>query len=276
MSSNPSTDILAVQQAEAILQWYLENGVDEALAEAPIDRLAVKPILTTILPKEIPQEKPVASAVTGTPEAKAEALKLAASANTLDELKSAILSFDGLALKKTAMKMVFASGNPEASIMVIGDAPEAEDDRLGTPFSGEMGQLTDKMFGAIGLSREGADKEKSIYLTNVLNWRPPGNRSPHATEIELSIPFLQRHIELVKPKFIYIMGGVAAKAVLGSDQTIGKLRGQTHTVQWEGFECPALVSFHPSFLLRSPLKKRDAWEDLQGLKAKLFPDMPSA
>lgn len=265
------TDILAVQQAEAILQWYLENGVDEPMSSAPVDRLAFKPLV----PKEIATEKaaPVqamaSTPVSGTPEAKAEAVRLMSEANTLDDLKAAILKFEGLALKKTAMNMVFAAGNPSASIMVIGDAPEAEDDRAGIPFSGEVGQLTDKMFSAIGLNRNGTTPEDSIYLTNVLNWRPPGNRSPLPAEIELSLPFLRRHIELVKPKIIYLMGAVASKAVLESDLTITKLRGKAHIVQWDGFECPALVSFHPSFLLRSPLKKKEAWEDLQALKALL-------
>lgn len=254
-----ATDVLAVQQAEAILQWYLENGVDEPMSSSPVDRLAFKPIAL----KEELAAKPVAAApiitsapVSGTPEAKAEAMRLVSEAKTLDDLKAAILKFDGLSLKKTAMNMVFASGNPSSSVMVIGDAPEAEDDRAGVPFSGEVGQLTDKMFGAIGLTRE------TMYLTNVLNWRPPGNRTPVAAEIELSIPFIRRHIELVKPKVIYLMGGVASKAILGSDLAITKLRGKTHTVQWEGYECPAMVSYHPSFLLRSPLKKKEAWEDL--------------
>lgn len=267
-----ATDILAVQQAEAILQWYLENGVDEPMSSEPVDRLAFKPLIM----KDIAPEKPVAqqqsmasAPVSGTPEAKAEAIRLVSEANTLDELKAAIQKFDGLSLKKTAMNMVFAAGNPSSSVMVIGDAPEAEDDRAGIPFSGEVGQLTDKMFSAIGLSRTGATPEASIYLTNVINWRPPGNRTPVANEIELSLPFIRRHIELVKPKVIYLMGGVASKAVLGSDLTITKLRGKTHTVQWDGFECPALVTFHPSFLLRSPLKKKEAWEDLQALKALL-------
>lgn len=267
-----ATDILAVQQAEAILQWYLDNGVDEPMSSAPVDRLAFKPLI----PKDLAIEKPVVAQamaapvmVSGTPEAKAEAIRLVGEANTLDELKAAILKFEGLSLKKTAMNMVFAAGNPSASVMIIGDAPEAEDDRAGIPFSGEVGQLTDKMFSAIGLSRTGETPEASIYLTNVLNWRPPGNRSPLAAEIELSLPFIRRHIELVKPKIIYLMGGVASKAILGSDLAIGKLRGKTHTVQWDGYECPALVSFHPSFLLRSPLKKREAWDDLQALKALL-------
>jgi uracil-DNA glycosylase family 4 len=100
------------------------------------------------------------------------------------------------------------------------------------------------------------------YVTNVLNWRPPGNRSPLVPEIELSLPFIRRHIELVKPRVIFLMGGVACKAILGSDLAIGKMRGKTHIVKWDDFECPSMVSFHPSFLIRSPLKKKEAWEDL--------------
>jgi len=263
-----ATDILAVQQAEAILQWYLENGVDEAMSSTPVDRLAFKPIVIAEAPSVAVKETaaaPISAPVSGTPEAKAEAIRILADVKTLDELKAAIISFEGLALKKTAMNMVFSSGNAGASIMVIGDAPEAEDDRAGIPFSGEVGQLTDKMFAAIGLSRADADATKSIYLTNVLNWRPPGNRSPLAAEIELSIPFIRRHIELIKPKVIYLMGGVASKAILGSDLAITKLRGKVHTVKWGDFECPAMVSYHPSLLIRSPLKKKEAWDDLQAL-----------
>ena len=251
-------EILATQHAEAILQWYIDNGVDETVLDEPVNRLAVKAMPIEIV-KAVPQTAPI---VSGTPETKKEAIKLAALATTLDELKLAILNFDGLSLKKTAMNMVFASGNPSAPIMVIGDAPETEDDRVGIPFSGEVGILTDKMFGAIGLSRHADDASKSIYLTNVLNWRPPGNRSPLTPEIELSLPFIRRHIELVKPKVIFLMGGVACKAILGSDLSIGKLRGKTHAVKWDEFECPCMVSFHPSFLIRSPLKKKEAWEDL--------------
>ena len=270
MSANRVTDILAVQHAEAILQWYLDNGVDEAVVTEPVDRLAMKP-----LPKfddepkaaEMPV-KAVAPTI-GAVEAKADALKLVESVTTLEELKTVISAFEGLALKKTAMKMVFADGSPSASVMVISDAPEAEDDRLGVPFSGEVGQLTDKMFAAIGLSRSETDAAKSIYLTNILNWRPPGNRSPQAAEIEISMVFLRKHIELIKPKVIYLMGAVASRAVLETEQTVTKLRGTQHSVKVGDFECPAFVSFSPSFLLKSPLKKREAWEDLQALKAHL-------
>jgi len=261
---------LAPQYSEAVLQWYIDNGVDEAMSDKPIDRLSSKSeiFFNPIQPKSDKEEKfvnPVVQ-VSGTPESKIEAIKLATNAASLEELKLAIMGFEGLSLKKTATNMVFADGPSQSHIMVIGDAPEAEDDRAGIPFSGEIGALANKMFAAIGLYRQETDPAKSIYLTNVLNWRPPGNRSPTIAEIELSIPFIRRHIELIKPKVIYLMGGVASKAVLQSDLAIGKLRGKTHFVKWDDFECPAMVSFHPSFLIRSPLKKKEAWEDLLLLK----------
>ncbi len=261
------TDILAPQHARAIMEWYLENGVDEIVSSSPVNRLLAKETPKEVVqfaPSSAPLSVPLPLTISGTPELKIEAMRLASAATTLDELKSAILGFEGLSLKKTAMNMVFSSGNAAAPIMVVGDAPEAEDDRAGQAFSGEVGQLTDKMFGAIGLGRDG------IYLTNVLNWRPPGNRSPLAAEIELSLPFLHRHIELVKPKFLFLMGGVASKSLLGVDDTIGKLRGKIHVVAIGEFSCPALVTYHPSFLLRSPLKKREAWDDLLLLKEQVL------
>ena len=153
--------------------------------------------------------------------------------------------------------------------LIARDAPEAEDDREGVPFSGEMGQLTDKMFAAIGLTRGADSAEQAIYLTNVLNWRPPGNRTPLAAEIEISLPFLRRHIALIRPKILYLMGGLASKALFGTDETVGKLRGKQHVFTCGDFSCPALVSYHPTFLLKSPLKKREAWDDLQALKGCL-------
>lgn len=262
-----ASDITAPQYSAAVLQWYLDNGVDELMDSAPVNRLAEKVLVEEKPSKQIISKETV---MVSSSDLKAEAAKLANAAQTLDELKVAIQLFEGLTIKKTAMNMVFATGNPSATVMVIGDAPESEDDRAGVPFSGEVGALTDKMFGAIGLSRSDAEPTKSIYLTNVMSWRPPGNRTPNAGEIDLSSPFIRRHIELVKPKVIYLMGGVAAKAVLGSDLSIGKLRGKLHQVTWDGFDCPAMVSYHPSFLLRSPTKKREAWEDLLLLKEKFL------
>lgn len=260
-----SGNILSVQHAEAILQWYLDNGVDEVMAADPVDRLAPKPVIVAA-PASAAVTMPAVMPVSGTPETKAEAVRVAAAAETLEDLKAALQAFDGLGIKKTAMNLVFGSGNPRASVMVIGDAPEAEDDRAGVPFSGEMGQLTDKMFAAIGLDRKAEAAEQAIYLTNVLNWRPPGNRTPLVAEIEISLPFLHRHIALIRPKILYLMGGLASKALLGTDETVGKLRGKQHVFTCGDFSCPALVSYHPTFLLKSPLKKREAWDDLQALK----------
>lgn len=258
-------EVFAVQHAEAILQWYLENGVDEALSSSPVDRLASRPEPLSAGIQVIPQTPPPNSVVmTGTPESKAEAIRLAAAATTLEELKEAIANFDGLPLKKTAMNLVFSSGHPSARVMVIGDAPETDDDRGGEAFSGQVGQLTDKMFAAIGLDRN------SVYLTNVLNWRPPGNRSPSPAEIELSLPFLHRHIALAKPEYLFVMGGVASKTLLMTDEAMGKLRGKIHKVKIGDTDFSALVTYHPSFLLRSPSKKREAWSDLLLLKQQLL------
>lgn len=256
-------EIFAVQHAEAILQWYAENGVDEVVSATPVDRLVAKIVVVDTQKREAQNEVAAPKAITGTPEAKAEAERLCTDAQSLDDLKAAIIKFDGLAIKKTAMNLVFSSGNPKAKIMVIGDAPEADDDRAGEAFSGEVGALTDKMFAAIGLNRD------TVYLTNVLNWRPPGNRSPLGAEIDISLPFLQRHIALVKPDILFLMGAVAAKSVLGQDATIGKLRGKWNTVTIGGHDYPALATYHPSYLLRTPLKKRESWEDLQMLKERI-------
>lgn len=275
MSELPTA--MTAEYAAAVLQWYSENGVDEALSDAPVDRLAPKPVAAqksepatqyqSALPPEKVKAQAAPVALAANSELKAEALALASAAQNLEGLKAAIAGFEGLSLKKTAMNLVFADGNPDAAIMVIGDAPEAEDDRSGLPFCGEMGQLTDKMFGAIGRVRAGNEAGNSIYLTNLLNWRPPGNRSPLPIEIELSLPFLLRHIELKRPKIIYLMGGVVSKALLETNEAIGKLRGKTHTLKIGEVEFPVIASYHPNFLLKSPLKKRDAWEDLQMLAA---------
>lgn len=271
MSELPTA--MTTEYAAAVLQWYSENGVDEALSATPVDRLAPKPVVLsqTSAVAALPSEKAKVAAapvsLAANSELKAEALSLATLASTLADLRAAMMRFEGLSLKKTAMNLVFADGNPEATVMVIGDAPEADDDRSGLPFCGEAGQLTDKMFAAIGRSRAGDAADNSIYLTNLLNWRPPGNRSPLPIEIELSMPFLLRHIELKHPKVIYLMGGLVSKALLETGDAIGKLRGKSHTLKIGEVEYPVIASYHPNFLLKSPAKKREAWEDLQALAA---------
>lgn len=182
-----------------------------------------------------------------------EAEKLASACETLNDLKSAIQNFDGLSLKKTATHIVFADGNPESKIMVIGDTPHTADDRNGKPFTDVDGQLLDKIFACIHHDRT------NLYLTNILNWRPPGNRTPTPEEIALSAPFLKRHIELINPDMIVCLGGVPAQILLGSKESISRLRGKFHDYN----DTTKLVAtYHPSSLLKTPLQKKKVWEDM--------------
>jgi uracil-DNA glycosylase len=200
----------------------------------------------------------------GTSEAAASARELAAAATTLDELKDAIARFEGLSLKATATNLVFADGNPEARLMLIGEAPGAEEDRRGLPFVGAAGQLLDRMLAAIGHDRTNS------YITNIVNWRPPGNRKPSPAEMALCQPFIDRHIALVNPALIVLLGDTAAKTLTNRTEGITRLRGKWFT--WpkpDGGTIPVLPTFHPAFLLRSPSQKREAWMDLLTAKRKL-------
>ena len=205
---------------------------------------------------------------------RARAISLAGAAQTLDELRAAIAEFDGIQIRRHATHLVFADGNPKARIMVVGEAPGADEDRLGKPFVGVSGQLLDRMFQAIGLSRQAEDPVQSLYISNILNWRPPGNRTPTPAEIDLSLPFIERHIALVNPDILFFAGGVATKALLATSEGITKLHGRwvDYTPQTPvGPDHPvrALPSYHPSFLLRTPLKKREAWGDLLTIQAAI-------
>jgi len=200
----------------------------------------------------------------GTSEGIATARELAAAAQTLDELKDAIAKFEGLSLKATATNLVFADGNPEARLMLIGEAPGAEEDRRGLPFVGAAGQLLDRMLAAIGHDRTNS------YITNIVNWRPPGNRKPSPAEMALCQPFIDRHIALVNPALIVLLGDTAAKTLTNRTEGITRLRGKWFTwARPEGGTIPLLPTFHPAFLLRSPSQKREAWMDLLTAKRKL-------
>lgn len=182
---------------------------------------------------------------------------LAASCNSLKELEEALRGFDGCPLKETAINLCFADGNPAATTMLIGEAPGAQEDRQGKPFVGPSGQLLDRMLGTIGLDRT------KVYITNVIYWRPPGNRSPTAAEIAICQPFLERQIDLIRPKLLVFVGGIAARALLGMTQGVTKLRGRpfTYSTRQDG-DIPAIVMFHPAYLLRQPAQKRFSWRDL--------------
>jgi DNA polymerase len=174
-----------------------------------------------------------------------------------------VRAFEGLALRETATNLVFGDGNPNARVMIVGEAPGADEDRQGLPFVGVSGQLLDRMLACIGLDRS------QFYITNMLHWRPPGNRKPTTAEITASLPFVERQIELVAPQILVPVGGTAASTLLGASEGITKLRGRWRLYQRPGLEIPALATYHPAFLLRQPGLKRDAWHDLLEIKNKL-------
>ncbi len=252
------------------LRWYLDAGVDECVGEVAANRFAA-PLAPTAPPASLAARQPVvsedrpASSKPAAAPPRPAAPSIAAGAKTLDELKAALLSLEGCALKSTATQLVFADGNPEAKVMFIGEAPGADEDRIGRPFVGQAGRLLDKMLGSIGLDRDKA------YITNLLVWRPPGNRTPTPQEVALLLPFLERHIELVDPELVVLLGGTAAQAVLAKSEGITKLRGKWFDYATPGLVRPvhALATFHPAYLLRQPAQKREAWRDLLMLRRKL-------
>jgi DNA polymerase len=198
-------------------------------------------------------------------EAAQSARQLAAGAETVAALATLVAGFDGCGLKRTATNTVFADGNPAAAVMIIGEGPGADEDRIGRPFVGRAGQLLDRMLAAIQLDRE------SVHITNVVYWRPPGNRTPTTAEIASCLPFVLRHIAVVHPKILVLAGGTAANALLPGGQGITRLRGRWFDLEIPGLAepVPTLPMFHPSFLLRTPERKREAWHDLLALRARL-------
>lgn len=185
--------------------------------------------------------------------------------HTLPDLRALMEGFEACALRGTATNLVFADGNPQSRVMLIGEAPGADEDRQGKPFVGASGQLLDRMLATIGLDRS------NVYISNIIPWRPPGNRTPTALEVSQCLPFIRRHIELVRPEVIVLLGGVATKALLDNPTGITRLRGQ-----WQAFQAPALPApvpvlptYHPAFLLRAPAQKKFAWRDLLALRSHL-------
>jgi len=267
-------DPLDTYTALALLRWYVEMGADEAIDAKPVNRFAPPPVGETraeVAPMVRPQ--PARAVATSPPAALAESLgeaaqsarRLAASAETVEALAAMVAGFDGCSLKRTATNTVFADGNPAGPVMIIGEGPGADEDRIGRPFVGRAGQLLDRMLAAIGLDRS------SVTITNVVYWRPPGNRTPTAAEIASCLPFVLRHIALVNPKVLVLCGGTAAGALLPQGQGITRLRGRWFDLAVPGLDqpVPTLPMFHPSFLLRTPERKREAWRDLLSLRARL-------
>ncbi len=269
----------------AALRLQLDWGADEALLDAALDRTvprlaapalapALAPGLAAAGPDAAPgtprpaPPRPGARPTLLAPPAASRAAELAAGATPLAEVQAAMAGFDGSTRRETATNLVFADGTAGAPLMLVGEAPGADEDRLGRPFVGVSGQLLDRMLASVGLSRDGG-----CYITNILPFRPPGNRTPTDAEIALFLPFVLRHIALARPRRLLLLGGVSAKALLGAKDGITRLRGRWREVMIDKESTlPALATLHPAYLLRNPLAKRDAWADLLLLRRTLDGD----
>ena len=267
------TDGLAHNPA-ALLRWYIDAGVDECIGDAPVDRLAKRAGVQAVPPVTMPAPAPVAARAAPPPaaalpadtDAIASAVRSAHAASSVAELRAAVECYDGCGLKKFASRTVFADGNPAAPVMFVGEAPGADEDRQGLPFVGVSGKLLDRMLASIGLARQ-----TNAYITNIVFWRPPGNRAPTDEEIACCLPFVRRHIELVDPQVLVLVGGMSAKTLLGKPTGITRLRGHWYEYETPGLSrpVPTTALFHPAYLLRSPDQKRFAWRDLISIKQKL-------
>lgn len=248
------------------LNWLVEAGADEAIAEQPVNRLVAKaqiaPLPAAIPARPVPARAPAPLPLEG--DAIGTAQAAAAAATSLAELKAALEAFDGCALKRTATNTVFADGVAEGRVMLIGEAPGRDEDRIGKPFVGRAGQLLDKMLASIAL-----DRKSNAYITNVINWRPPDNRDPTPEEAAACLPFLRRHIELAQPKLIILLGAVAARHVVGVTDGIMRLRGRWLEYRIGDVMVPLMPTLHPAYLLRQPAHKKLAWRDLQAIRDKM-------
>ena len=263
----------------ALLKWYVDHGLDETIGEEAIDRFAALPPPAATPPPITPPRTAAPTPIRApapppavrapvpleSPQLVEDARELALRCTTIAELEEAVRAFEGCALKRTAKTTVFADGVPGAPVMIVGEAPGADEDRLGKPFVGVSGQLLDRMFDAIGMGRQ-----RDLYITNILFWRPPGNRTPTLAEQAICLAFTRRHVELSKPKVLVLAGGTAAKAMLDTTEGIMRLRGKWTTLQLDdGTEVSTMPTFHPAYLLRTPASKRQSWLDLLAIDQKL-------
>ena len=284
MSDNTRDESLAV------LRWLIDAGADEAVSEAPVNRFAPTggntPLPSASVFAKAPADKSrtppaskervaaptIAPAKTSSSAqtvslstAPGAARALAQSCTTLAELKAAVMNFEGCELKRSATNTVFADGDPSGRIMLIGEAPGRDEDIQGLPFVGRAGKLLDRMLAEIGLDR------RKVYITNVLNWRPPQNREPSPEEAATCLPFLHRHIELADPKLMILLGAVSVRHVLGLTEGITRVRGKWNLYQSVGLNraIPVMPTLHPAYLLRQPAAKRLAWRDLLAVTEKM-------
>jgi uracil-DNA glycosylase len=271
MSGHSAMTLESAPTIQQLLTFYLETGVDCALTDEPVDRLADADLVST--GSQTPATRRL-TAATAVPAARAEtvlppeaailsAREAARTAPTLEDLRALLESFEGCALKSTATRLVFADGSPQARIMFVGEAPGREEDLEGLPFVGRSGKLLDRMLGAIGLDRTNA------YIANVIPWRPPGNRTPTPQETQICLPFIQRQIELVNPEVLVTLGNPSTQTLLGKREGIMKTRGKWFDYDTGTRVIRAMATFHPAYLLRSPSYKRLAWQDLRAIAKAL-------
>lgn len=277
--------------AVGFLKWCIEIGDDEPIGEVTVDRFELNPREDNGMQQGDAPDRPspanrakvdpdrarpivrrggsrMASdrqpAPDGRPDAAiSDASSAASGSGTLESLRQALSQYEHCELKRMAQNLVFSDGFPSALVMIIGEAPGADEDRLGRPFVGRAGRLLDRMFAEIDLSRKEASPERSLYITNILPWRPPGNRNPNSDEIAMMLPFIQRHVKLAEPKLLVLMGNISCNAFLGQG-AITRRHGNWH--EWQGI--PVMPMFHPAYLLRNPVAKGGAWIDL--LKIRSF------
>lgn len=268
--------------AVALMTWYLQAGVDETVGEVAIDRYALRddpgaaqqapppsvPDRAPTPPPAAPAPRPAIRSASASPTAEravGDAIHAVADAASIHDIHAALEAFEGCALKRTATNLVLARGSAQARVVLVGEAPGAEEDRRGLPFVGTSGQLLDKMLQSVGLD------ERDVMITNTVFWRPPGNRPPSQSETAACQPFLRRLLELVDPEVVVALGGPASQALLGRAEAVTRLRGRWFPLQTLGLSRPAqaTVTFHPAYLLRSPAQKRLAWRDLLAIRRKL-------
>ncbi len=249
-----------------ILQWNVESGADEIISETPGNLYTVTKLQSPVCAAPSPAVTIEQTAATNSETSCNPQTNICLdNISTLDELRQTMKSFTGCPLKTTAMNLVFSDGCPQAKLMIIGEAPGADEDRMGKAFVGRSGQLLDKMLASVGLSRE-----KNVYISNIIPWRPPGNRTPSTAEVTTCLPFIKKHIELINPKMILLLGKSSSSALLDTTDNISRLRGKLFEYKMaDGHKIPALVTFHPAFLLREPLQKRLAWQDMLKLQKTL-------
>ncbi len=256
------------EAALAALVWQIELGADECIGEVPVNRFeAATPLPLPVAAHAVPAVPVVASArgaVAAEIDPAAVSEAAAAGAGSLEALRDALAAYPHCDLREGAKSLVFADGDPAARVMIVGEAPGRDEDIEGRPFVGRAGQMLDRMLAAVGLGRTHPDPARAVYITNVLPWRPPQNRDPAPAEVAMMLPFLRRHVDLVAPDLLVLMGNHACSAILGQ-KGITRLRGQ-----WmQALGRPALPMLHPAYLLRTPSAKREAWADWLALAARL-------